>query len=185
MCEDRCSWANLVRLDILGLREWFYSDFLVVVVSSATPSIHTVPFVVQVFDFHSTKLLRLKERKVKERPVRGQTAESMHLSVWTAAPQFHEQEIMRHPKTRRGTFSTNSINHVRWFSFKSYNLEMFFFFFLMGSMGQENVLQEHLSKDANRAGTPRLTAVEEWLILSKRNFKFDLGDVLLLPSAEH
>lgn len=67
MCEDWCSWANLVRLDILGLREWFYSDFLVVVVSSATPSIHTVPFVVQVFDFRSTKLLRLKERKVKER----------------------------------------------------------------------------------------------------------------------
>lgn len=26
-------------------------------------------------------------------------------------------------------------------------------------------------------------AVDEWLILSKRNFKFDLGDVLLLPSA--
>lgn len=29
----------------------------------------------------------------------------------------------------------------------------------------------------------RLTAVDEWLILSKRNFKFDLGDVLVfLPS---
>lgn len=29
----------------------------------------------------------------------------------------------------------------------------------------------------------RLTAVDEWLILSKRNFKFDLGDALLvLPS---
>lgn len=28
-----------------------------------------------------------------------------------------------------------------------------------------------------------LTAVDEWLILSKRNFRFDLGDVLLfLPS---
>lgn len=26
--------------------------------------------------------------------------------------------------------------------------------------------------------------MDEWLILSKRNFKFDLGDVLLFPSAE-
>lgn len=31
----------------------------------------------------------------------------------------------------------------------------------------------------------RLTAVDEWLILSKRNFKFDLGDVLFFPSAKN
>lgn len=37
---------------------------------------------------------------------------------------------------------------------------------------------------ANQTGFMRLTAVDEWLILSKRNFKFDLGDILLLPSAE-
>lgn len=30
-----------------------------------------------------------------------------------------------------------------------------------------------------------LTVVDEWLILSKRNFKFDLGDVLVLPSMEY
>lgn len=40
-------WVNLVRLDILGFREWFYSDFVVVVVvvvvSFAAPSVRTVP----------------------------------------------------------------------------------------------------------------------------------------------
>lgn len=58
--------------------------------------------------------------------------------------------------------------------------------FFIGTLGQKktHTLQEYLSKYANQAGITRLTAVDEWLILSKRNFKFDLGDVLLLPSAE-
>lgn len=30
----------------------------------------------------------------------------------------------------------------------------------------------------------KLTVVDEWVILSKRNFKFDLGDVLFFPSAK-
>lgn len=41
-----------------------------------------------------------------------------------------------------------------------------------------------INTHANQTGFMRLTAVDEWLILSKWNFKFDLGDVLLLPSAE-
>lgn len=35
-----------------------------------------------------------------------------------------------------------------------------------------------------RQGPVGLTAVDEWLSLSKRNFKLDLGDVLFLPSAK-
>lgn len=65
---------------------------------------------------------------------------------------------------------------VRRFCFKKLqpsNVSMFHQHFVT----IRNALQEH-------SGIARLTAVDEWLILSKRNFKFDLGDVLLLPSAK-
>lgn len=102
-------WVNLVRLDILGFREWFYSDFVVVVVvvSFAAPSVRTVPLLCKSVISIPQSYSDWKREKWKERPVRGEfcrTARNFQSGTFypIAAPQiqwlYSDQEIMTCPK---------------------------------------------------------------------------------------